>query len=90
MRTALLDDGVDGAVRPKKETVGLRRWRTALPVLWSVEMRLFCCVAWWRPALMEMGRRRRCKASGEEMRRTAGVAAGGRSAPMREALLRLC
>jgi hypothetical protein len=37
-----------------------------------------------------MGRRRRCKAGGEEMKKTAGVAAGGRSAPMREALLRLC
>jgi len=37
-----------------------------------------------------MGRRRRCKAGGEEMKKTAGVAAGGRSAPMREALSCLC
>jgi len=40
-----------------------------------------CCGAWWRTALMVCG---------EEMKKTAGVAAGGRSAPMREALLRLC
>ena len=37
-----------------------------------------------------MGRRRRCKAGGEEMKKTAGVTAGGQSAPIREALSRLC
>ena len=40
-----------------------------------------CCGAWCRTALMVCG---------EEMKKRAGVAAGGRSAPMREALLRLC
>jgi len=73
--TALLADGVDGAVRPKKETVGLRRWRTALPVLWSVEMRLFCCVAWWRPALMETEGGRRCP-RGEAFGADRGVSFG--------------
>jgi hypothetical protein len=39
----------------KKETVDLRRWGTALPVLWSVEMRLFCGAACGRLKMRELG-----------------------------------
>jgi hypothetical protein len=37
-----------------------------------------------------MGRIRSCKFGGKGMKKTAGVAARGRSEPMREALSRLC
>jgi hypothetical protein len=40
---------------PKKETVGLRRWGAALPVLWLVEMRLFCGAACGRLKERELG-----------------------------------
>jgi hypothetical protein len=54
-------DGVDGAAgsmgvaAAEEGTVDLRRWGTALPVLWSVEMRLFCGAACGRLKMRELG-----------------------------------